>query len=42
MKPNQVSRRPLLEHLPTPVRRAAGAVTLSLTLWLAAFLALVN
>ncbi len=35
-----VLRRPLLEHLPAPARRVAGMTVLSLTLWLASFLAL--
>jgi hypothetical protein len=33
-------RRPLLEQLPAPARRVAGITVLSLTLWMAAFLAL--
>ncbi len=32
--------RPLLEQLPAPVRRAAGAVLLGLTVWMAAIVAL--
>lgn len=37
-----VTQRPLLETLPWPARRAAGIVALSLTLWLASFLAFVS
>lgn len=33
-------RRPLLELLPLPVRRMGGVVLLTLTLWLASFVAL--
>ena len=32
--------RPLLETLPQPMRRAAGIGVLTLTLWMASFLAL--
>lgn len=32
--------RPLLETLPLPLRRAAGIGALTLTLWMASFLAL--
>lgn len=42
MDPRPVPKRPLLEHLPTPARRAGGVVVLTLTLWLASFLALVS
>lgn len=37
-----VPSRPLLALLPTPLRRLAGITALTLTLWLAAFLALVR
>ncbi len=37
-----VSQRPLLEPLPVPVRRFAGVTLLTLTLWLASFLALLR
>jgi hypothetical protein len=37
-----ISGRPLLDLLPMPMRRASGAVLLTLTLWLASFLALVR
>lgn len=33
-------RRPLLELLPLPARRVGGVVLLTLTLWLASFVAL--
>jgi hypothetical protein len=35
-------RRPLLELLPLPARRVGGVVLLTLTLWLASFLALIR
>jgi len=35
-----VPQRPLLGALPVPVRRAAGITALTLTLWLASFLAM--
>jgi hypothetical protein len=34
--------RPLLELLPLPARRMGGVVVLTLTLWLASFLALIR
>jgi hypothetical protein len=34
--------RPLLDLLPTPMRRASGVVALTLTLWLVSFLALIR
>jgi hypothetical protein len=34
--------RPLLAFLPLPARRAGGVALLALTLWLAAFLALLR
>ena len=37
-----VPSRPLFALLPTPLRRLAGLTALTLTLWLAAFLALVR
>jgi hypothetical protein len=37
-----VPRRPLLELLPLPARRVAGLTLLTLTLWLASFLALLR
>jgi hypothetical protein len=37
-----VRNRPLLALLPAPVRRLAGMTALTLTLWLASFLALVR
>jgi hypothetical protein len=40
MDPRPVAKRPLLDLLPTPARRAGGVVLLSLTLWLASFIAL--
>lgn len=38
--PRDLIRRPLFEHLPLPVRRGLGVALLTLTLWLASFLAL--
>jgi hypothetical protein len=37
-----VRSRPLLALLPAPLRRVAGMTALTLTLWLASFLALVR
>jgi hypothetical protein len=37
-----VPQRPLLEHLPAPARRITGITVLTLTLWLASFLALLR
>jgi hypothetical protein len=37
-----VRQRPLLEQLPAPARRMAGMTVLTLTLWLASFLALLR
>jgi hypothetical protein len=34
--------RPLLDLLPTPARRVTGLTVLTLTLWLASFLALIR
>lgn len=37
-----VPQRPLLEQLPAPARRITGVTVLTLTLWLASFLALLR
>jgi hypothetical protein len=37
-----VPQRPLLEQLPAPARRMTGITVLTLTLWLASFLALIR
>jgi hypothetical protein len=42
MTPRPPARRPLLDQLPLPMRRAAGLGLLTLTLWLASFLALIR
>jgi hypothetical protein len=41
-RPSGVQDRPLLDLLPAPMRRASGVVALTLTLWLASFLALIR
>jgi hypothetical protein len=40
MEMRPVPSRPLLGHVPAPARRAAGAMLLTLTLWLASLVAL--
>ncbi|MGG5808402.1 hypothetical protein [Falsiroseomonas sp. CW058] len=42
MERRPVARRPLLDLLPAPARRAAGLGMLTLTLWLASFLAMIR
>jgi hypothetical protein len=41
-QPPLAQDRPLLDLLPAAVRRASGVVALTLTLWLASFLALIR
>jgi hypothetical protein len=42
MDRHPVPQRPLLDALPVPARRLAGVTLLTLSLWLASFLALLR